>query len=143
MVDPLMKVGRIEEETIVTDGEARALLADSALPHHCQDVAPGHGIDEDGPLLQRASFVSVQQWSLHQRKASGIPASGRIAGVHPSSRRARLESNGLSLVMKSSDAMLIAVLRPPVARANTLFTTVSATVASERGTVTRCTVCPS
>jgi hypothetical protein len=55
----LVEVGRVEEEAVVANGEAGALLADAALAHHRDDLAAGHRVHEHRPLLQRRAFGVV------------------------------------------------------------------------------------
>lgn len=52
-----MKERRIEHEAIVPNAEARALLPNTALSHHGNDVAARHRVDEDCPLLERRALV--------------------------------------------------------------------------------------
>src|SRR6185295_12506308 len=49
---------------------------------------------------------------FHDRKASGMPISGRTTGDHPSSLRARSDENGLSCDTKSSAELPIMLKRP-------------------------------
>ncbi|HEY9226168.1 MAG TPA: hypothetical protein VIP11_05945, partial [Gemmatimonadaceae bacterium] len=71
--------------------------------------------------------------SRHQRNASGTPVSGRTCGVHPSSRLARDESNGLSRVSNLREFLLTRLARPPLSSLVAPSTTENAARAAASG----------
>src|SRR5690349_7660790 len=103
LVELLVKVRRVQEESIVPHVEPGTTLANPTLPDHRDQIAAPHGIDEDGPLLERDALCLAgagglarhAECSFHHANASGMPTSGRTVGAQPSSFRARSDENGL------------------------------------------------